>query len=312
MALAPLQIAWEETQRVDQVTFACQLIYQMTLEDMATVQRYWRRQTQKIRSKLCKKRKQEIHQEEEEESDEILIPKALSMSWQRCSLIFREDRIPNGGYIYLDVEKVSLRRQINPLLDNSIVPVDRMDQETRFRWERRMTNANVHFQAAAQVCLVDEKGIIILYAVINWPEDQVCQYHESLNGITPAMLSGGYDLGFIQHLFCKCLKNNTLVGQSVDGDLKSLLVCQEAHRYEDLTNFYRDENNQAYCLKALAMALLPDKGFQESVHSVVQNARITRKLHIKKLEMLSNNCVPPFFSYNRPIRVQPTGECSCP
>jgi DNA polymerase III epsilon subunit-like protein len=81
--------------------------------------------------------------------------------------------------------------------------------------------------------------------------------------------------------------NNTLVGFSLKNDLKSLLFCHPIDMCEELQEFFIDEKKQPYSLKTLAIHYFKTRTFQNGTHSALQDARMTRKLHIKKLEAIN-------------------------
>lgn len=103
----------------------------------------------------------------------------------------------------------------------------------------------------------------------------------NISGLSKDKLKLGFKLNTIQQCLQKCFKNNVLVGHSVTEDLNSLLYYHDRDKCEDLAEFYVDRNNQPYGLKTLAASLLDVTNFQTNAHCPLQDARITRKLHIK-------------------------------
>lgn len=72
-----------------------------------------------------------------------------------------------------------------------------------------------------------------------------------------------------------------MVGLNTYNDLCGLDVCAN---YVDLQHFYRDEAG-AYSAKSIAASLFKNQDFQCGTHSAIADARFTRDLFYKKLEL---------------------------
>jgi DNA polymerase III epsilon subunit-like protein len=108
--------------------------------------------------------------------------------------------------------------------------------------------------------------------------------------------------------------NNTLVGFSLKNDLKSLLFYHPIDMCEELQEFFIDEKRQPYSLKTLAMHYFKTRTFQNGTHSALQDARMTRKLHIKKLEAINKNPNCRYhhhLSISRATKEMPLEKCRC-
>ena len=86
----------------------------------------------------------------------------------------------------------------------------------------------------------------------------------------------------------KCLINNTVVGLDIVNDLASLNYKHNI--VEDLKDYYKDKNGQAYSLKFLANKVLQKTAFQKSEHSAITDARITALLDKKKTDVMAKKC----------------------
>jgi hypothetical protein len=137
---------------------------------------------------------------------------------------------------------------------------------------------------AVIIAFVNERRDIILYAVIKWPKNEICQFMSNIIGVTADLLCNGISLRVVQDCLCRILPNNTLVGCDLQNDLKSLLYSHDLDLCEDLQEYFRDGNNQPYGLSTLAREIVGKDHFQSAVHSAINDARMTQKLHVKKLE----------------------------
>jgi hypothetical protein len=221
----------------------------------------------------------------------------------------------HSSHLYLDVEKISLKRGSTTLKNEKIVFTGKPDVEVRTTMLNRINNILRHNLVAGIVTIVNEKRDIILYAVIKWDRREVCQYMENISGINPRLLYNGVRLGVVQDCMRRILKDNTLVGIDLLNDLKSLLYSHDSINCEDLQEYFRDRNNQPYGLKTLVRELLGDKTFQEGTHSSIQDARMTQRIHVKKLEFQSSD---PFksnvkiFDFVRgSVNFSPGDKCHC-
>jgi len=101
----------------------------------------------------------------------------------------------------------------------------------------------------------------------------------------------------VQHFANLCFSNNTLVGFDMQNDLTSLAI--NVDKRDDLAQYFVDKNGQKYSLKDLCRHFFKDESFQCGIHSAIQDARKTRDLYFKKLELQAE--YPDFRRYPEPI-----------
>lgn len=250
----------------DQVNLVCKLYD--TLEDKSKVRNYVFRQ--------AKKRKGEVSK------DNVRDSKAA----RGTNFIFRGDLIPEDDQLFIDVEKITLKIK-NNCLKNIKIKNSQDEEETELLGISKRTT---HYPVAGHVALVNRRGDLILWAIIKWPADEICQYFPSITGINQNELEEGVSLNLVHTCLKMALKCNTLVGMATYGDLDSLFFRHD--KVEDLGDFYRDESShrgQPYGLKTLAYHLLGMTEFQNGEHTAINDARVTQKLYAKKLELIQSS-----------------------
>lgn len=94
-------------------------------------------------------------------------------------MIFRGDKIPSNGFVFVDVEKVSLK------LEES---------------EKLYGKKTKHQQVAATVAVVNEKNDIIFWAFVK--RENVCQYFPSITRLDKSKLSDGMDIATVCYAYC--------------------------------------------------------------------------------------------------------------
>ena len=206
----------------------------------------------------------------------------FSRSAWKSPLIFRGDKVPENGKLFLDVEKVNLKIS--------------------------------HKLVAATIAIVNEAKTLVLWAYISWPHREVCQYFTQFTNLKRGSLDIGVPVETIHVLLDKCLEGNLLIGQDIKQDLISL---QYNHRHiEDLQDFFKDRKRQAYSLKALAQAYLDKDQVQEGAHSAIIDARLTRDLYFVKERLIIENDnsdidinIPR--PYKAPYIFDPRDRCHC-
>ncbi|CAL8106324.1 unnamed protein product [Orchesella dallaii] len=121
------------------------------------------------------------------------------LPWQKSAwktgFIFRGDKVPINGQVFIDVEKVTMRKQVG---------------------------VKAHQQKAATVCLVNGDGKVILWAFIKRNHDEICQYAPRMTNLNRNKLDSGVNLDMVHICLKMCLDGNELVGVSVVNDLISL------------------------------------------------------------------------------------------
>lgn len=239
-------------------------------------------------------------------------PKLKSLS--SCHFIFREDLIPVRGNVYMDVEKVTLKLNQTLLEKENIVYTGNKDSLIEGSRRNRMRDNNKHFAVAGSIVIVNEQRDIILYAIVKWPSVDVCQYMESISGLSREVIHDGVELCWVQKCMRKVLKDNNLVGVNLLNDLKSLLYVHDLELCEDLQLFYKDKQGQPFSLKSLVNHYFPNvMNFQSGKHSALVDARMTQRLHVKKLELMkeSNGTVRNFDIVRVSSRAIISDRCRC-
>lgn len=224
-----------------------------------------------------------LRQERKKRNVNKNLPAGESKSASCMPLLFNAHLIPTNSVLFLDVEKVSIKLQNTCLKSIGVgrtTDIEPDELQSRLDW---LGATSTHRQVAATVAVVNLTGELVLSAVIKWPSHEICQYFTSITGLRKGDLEYGVELSTIHDCLKICCKSNTLVGQAIAGDLKSLAF----HHWEteDLEDFFRDERSQPYSLRSLAKALLGLDNVQECVHSAITDARLTQKLYQKKLEL---------------------------
>jgi hypothetical protein len=281
----------------------CKIVASLTDDHLSTLSNF----IQKSRSK----RKRKHEKDDKAQPLQKIKSSTPSNPISECTFVYREDIIPKNSNIYLDVEKIDLFPG-HTLFKNYNIGSTIYDACEEKRLWRDLTSRVKHFGVAGEVCLVNESGDVILFAVIKWPDDEICNYYTSISGLTKERISRGVDLYLIQECMKRVLKDNRLVGFGLKGDLNSLLYIHEDR--EELQEFFIDENNQPYSLATLAEEYYPGQSFQEGAHSSIADARMHRKIHVIKLKLLVDK--PSLYSEHnfcieRVKRSKPIEKCSC-
>ena len=90
--------------------------------------------------------------------------------FSQVPIIFRGDKVPVGGKLYLDVEKVVM-----------------VKSHTRFP----------HKQMAATLAIVNSDLKVVLWCFIKWERAEVCTYMPSITKLNAHVLSGGIQLELV-------------------------------------------------------------------------------------------------------------------
>ena len=88
----------------------------------------------------------------------------------QTGFIFRGDKVPINGKLFMDVEKVTLKKT-------------KSDKK--------------HKQVAATVCLVNEDGKVVLWAFIKIPHEDICQYAPKITNLSERKLGAGVELEMV-------------------------------------------------------------------------------------------------------------------
>jgi len=188
--------------------------------------------------------------------------KPFNFSAWRSPLIFRGDQIPYSGKLFMDVEKVSLKKKLG---------------------EKK------HKLVAATIAVVNEEGTLILWAFIKYDRSEVCQYFTGITGLEESSLDEGVSLITIQELLKQCLLSNTIVGFQIREDLRSLGV--DHNSIEELQDFFKSDKGQPISVRNLAKEFLNGKEIQTGIHSAITDARVTLALHKVKQDFVINQAI---------------------
>ena len=190
-------------------------------------------------------------------------------------LIFKGDKIPQNGKLFLDIEDIDLK------LAKTIQKQKHTNDELKYEYDSK------HMKVPATVAIINEAGQLVLWAFISWPKYQVCQYFTSLTGLSWRQQKKGISLQLLHQLLKLCLPGNLLVGFAIKNDMQVLKFHHD--RVEDLQDFHAfNDGIQPYSLKTLAKVYLDEDSFQAREHSAIKDARITRALYNCKRAMTSD------------------------
>ncbi|CAG7786077.1 unnamed protein product, partial [Allacma fusca] len=196
-----------------------------------------------------------------EECTPLTRPRQVSRPAWEIDLIYRGDLVPTNGYLYIDVEKISLMSS--------------------------------HVNVAGTVAVVDSRRELVLWAIIR--HENVCQFFPKLTGLSKDKISSGITPIQARCMLKKVLKGNTVVGAAVKDDLKSLDydVVNNGTKVIDIQDFFRDEKGP-FKLLDLAAHFFPSKlGFQCAKHSAISDCRMTMKI-AKRMFVLRKEGAPNF------------------
>jgi hypothetical protein len=91
-------------------------------------------------------------------------------------IILRGDLIPSHGLLFLDVEKISLKMGVLPTVKGKYG----------------------HRQVGMNVGIVDQKGLLVLWAFIYRDPSSICQYFTSITKLDQAKVENGVSLNTVQ------------------------------------------------------------------------------------------------------------------
>ena len=267
-----------QDQKVDTI---CKMFQTLDLENMCKVMRYVQKnKTRKLKQVDPVPRMQMAGGSKRK-------AETCASAWQ-TPWLFRGDKVPKGGYLYLDVEKINLKKS--------------RGQKT-------------HQSAAATVAIVNEEGELVIWGFIKQRRQDVCQYFNMITNLSRGDLDEGMSIRVLHEILDSCLPTNTLVGFAIKDDLVSMGYPYDQVRTEDLHSFFKDYNNQPYSVKALAAEFLNGKEIQEGHHSAITDARVTLALHkVKQQKVRESDIRVLFIDIARPPKEpwQNNGEyCKC-
>lgn len=142
----------KEMDGATRVEVACKVFHLLQPDEEKVVKNFWIRQRKR-------RHKQEVQSERP-------APNTITQPIHGCSLIFREDLIPQNSHLYLDVEKVSTRLHCNALRPYETVFTNNVDMEIKQAREQIIRNQEKHHMVAGSIALIDEKLNVILWAVL--------------------------------------------------------------------------------------------------------------------------------------------------
>mmetsp|Transcript_20032 Transcript_20032/g.40455 ORF Transcript_20032/g.40455 Transcript_20032/m.40455 type:complete len:275 (+) Transcript_20032:32-856(+) len=155
----------------------------------------------------------------------------------------------------------------------------------------------------ARCSIVNYRGEV-LYDKFVKPMEPVTDYRTHVSGIRPRDINGPHAIPFrqCQQEVAKLLERRTLVGHSVDNDLKVLLLSHPKHNLRD-TAFYKPLcPKRPKALKKLVKTVL-GRTIQTGEHSSVEDARCTLDVYKAVMDSWEKS-----LANKRPVSNQPSSK----